>query len=152
MNTNANNIDTTMRTITLGEIQYYNETMPVIEVLVNDKVMGYLSPFRKYAFQVSKTFEGEWDLGSTRVFGLNNLMNCTIDESKCGPSNLNWVDGEAQEYLLQCAALMALQKFSKGKMAINLGKTIWDDPEDGKCYENNLARYISRVVKYLRNQ
>ena len=62
--------------VTLGEIKYYSDFsvtgMPVTEVIVRnpegeETIIGYLSPFRHYKFQISMTFEGETCLGDTDV-------------------------------------------------------------------------------------
>lgn len=51
------NISNEISTVTLGEIIQNEETcgMPVIEVILNGQCTGYLSPFRRYSFQVSMT-------------------------------------------------------------------------------------------------
>lgn len=49
--------------------------MPQLTIKANDKVVGYLTPFRGYRFQVSLTEEGEWDLGSSPVMFMNEFKN-----------------------------------------------------------------------------
>ena len=54
-------------------IRRYDTTIPVLEIRYKNTV-GYLSPFRRYRFQVSATADGEKDMGSIRVItGLANL-------------------------------------------------------------------------------
>lgn len=62
--------------VTLGNTKYYSDFgvtgMPITEVLVRnpegeENIIGYLSPFRHYKFQISMTFEGETCLGDTDV-------------------------------------------------------------------------------------
>ena len=62
-----------------GECKLYNDEIPVIELKVKDSdiIVGYLSPFRCYRFQVSGTFDGQGDYGCTEVIG---LANCIIDK------------------------------------------------------------------------
>jgi hypothetical protein len=60
--------------LTFGQITFSERTsMPIIEVVLkNDetsKIVGYLSPFRRYSFQVSMTVDGDGDMGSTEVSG-----------------------------------------------------------------------------------
>ena len=59
---------------TFGELRMYENFMPVLEIKVNDKVVGYLSPFRGSRFQVSGTFDGQGDYGSSEVVGLKNAI------------------------------------------------------------------------------
>ena len=48
--------------------------VPQIEVVTPDRV-AYLSAFRRYSFQISATPEGEWDLASSPVIGLEALID-----------------------------------------------------------------------------
>ena len=46
---------------------FMEREIPVIEICINGKVVGYLSAFRGYKFQVSATRDGQSDLGSSWV-------------------------------------------------------------------------------------
>ena len=55
-----------MKKLTLGEFTMHQTyQIPVIEVLLDGEVAGYLSPFRGYHFQISQTYDGHLDLGSS---------------------------------------------------------------------------------------
>lgn len=64
----------TIKKATWGELKMYENFMPVLEIKVDDIVVGYLSPFRGYRFQVSATFDGQCDYGSSEVIGLKNAI------------------------------------------------------------------------------
>lgn len=56
--------------------------LPLLEIHYRDPErntdrIGYLSPFRGYKFQVSKTRKGDWDVASTDVVGLGNIILAT---------------------------------------------------------------------------
>ena len=60
--------------LTLGNVREsdISKNKPIVEVVLTSpegeaRVIGYLCPFRNYRFQISETFQGEWDLGSTPV-------------------------------------------------------------------------------------
>ena len=59
--------------ITLGEITTNSVGQPRVEICLEaeengeKRVVGYLTPFRDYRFQISMTPDGEGDLGSTHV-------------------------------------------------------------------------------------
>ena len=83
---------------------------PVL-VLSNGEKEIFLGPFRLYKFQVSETFEGNWDLGSSQVVGLGNILlprpNPTERKSTyC--SNLSRV--ETEKYILSLMAKEAVDK------------------------------------------
>lgn len=52
--------------LTLGNM-IKNDEIPIIEILVNNKVSGYLMPFRNYRFQICQDITGHSDLGSSPV-------------------------------------------------------------------------------------
>lgn len=41
--------------------------IPVMELCSGDEVIGYISPFRGYFFQVSRTIGGSLDMGTSRL-------------------------------------------------------------------------------------
>lgn len=83
------------------------EGVPVLELNVVDferkvnKSTVYLSPFRGYRFQVSGTFDGHGDYGSTEVVGLGNVLHAkfTRVDGFSGKSNLP-ADKMGREMLL----------------------------------------------------
>ena len=152
--TNTNNV------VTLGDIIRNEGTynVPIIEVLLNGQCTGYLSAFRKYSFQVSMTAQGQWDMGSSPVLGLKNILEA-VAPNKQGPgyqSNLAW-DGEAQACLLKGLALQALVEYtSKEDAVLKLGKHIFEDYIDEsdenqtRYYHDSLSKFIAVVVDYLK--
>jgi hypothetical protein len=57
--------------ITFGETTFTKRGTPTFEIKMNrgeeTKVVGYLTPFRDYRFQISMTNDGQGDIGSTPV-------------------------------------------------------------------------------------
>ena len=81
---------------------------PVL-VLSNGEKEIFLSPFRLYKFQVSETLEGSWDLGSSQVVGLGNILSARYNptEKKMAYySNLSKV--ETEKYILSLMAKEAI--------------------------------------------
>jgi len=69
--------------IGLGEIVYTEDKkMPLLEVVGKDDnqvvlFTHYLSPFRGYSFQVSRSIGGDHDYASSEVIGLGNIVHMT---------------------------------------------------------------------------
>lgn len=57
--------------ITFGETSFTKRGTPTFEIVMvkgeETKVVGYLTPFRDYRFQISLTNDGQCDIGSTPV-------------------------------------------------------------------------------------
>lgn len=124
--------------------------MPLLEVLANGQVCGYLSPFRRYSFQISRTINGERDMGASPVLGLKNILFAKPGELKGHDSgycsNFNWVDCSAQTELLYGLALTAVIELTKGATT-NFGKMEY---VDGAYYRNTLHKYVNVVAEWLR--
>lgn len=95
--------------IKIGRYYTYNG-VPCIELIVPDmyddkEETVYLSAFRRYAFQISGTKIGSWDLGSTPVFGLGTFRSI----QQIGPSNLSQVT--TVKYIIHCVAMDALRNY-----------------------------------------
>ena len=115
---------------TFGELRMYENFMPVLEIKVNDKVVGYLSPFRGYRFQVSGTFDGEGDYGSSEVIGLKNAIlksTGTSDDSLYYRSNCNAHDTSIE--MLLGLATIAVAKFCRNRNYImpDINLYCWKD-------------------------
>lgn len=105
--------------ITLSSIRYYKGYMP-IGVLTNEDgdEVGYLAPFRAYSFQVSATFDGHSDLGSTQVFGLNNLLDARFGTERNLGYQSNLKMDTVKVYLLKLAAKEAIANFCEKTWAL----------------------------------
>ena len=152
-NVMKNEIATETNTITysFGNITTNGKSgMPMLEVMANEKVIGYLSPFRKYSFQISRNINGECDMGASPVLGLKNILFAKpgepedYDSGYC--SNFNWSDGSAQTELLYGLALTAVIELTRGN-PVNFGKMEY---ADGVCYRNALHKYVCTVTEWLR--
>lgn len=156
---NISNEISTNNTVTLGDIIQNEETygMPVIEVILNGQCTGYLSPFRRYSFQVSMTAQGQCDMGSSPVVGLKNVLKITAPGSIGSgyQSNLAW-DGEAQACLLKGLALQALVEYASHEDAVlKLGKSSFEEDNINctrKYYHDKLEKFIAVVVDYLKEE
>lgn len=141
--------------VTLGNIIKTEAGMPILEVLLNEECTGYLSPFRGYCFQVSMTSSGQWDMGSSPVLGLKNILEATVPGviGSGYQSNLTW-DGEAQACLLKGLALQALVEYSSRENAVlKLGKSSFEEDNINcvnKYYRDKLEKFIAVVVGYLK--
>lgn len=64
------NDNITIKSATFGKFTIHpNYNIPVIEILVDNEVSGYMTPFRGYFFQVSKTYDGTYDMGNSINYG-----------------------------------------------------------------------------------
>lgn len=143
-----------MKKVTMNEIQFTNSKMP-IGILVDKESgdeIGFLSPFRSYKFQVSGTFDGQWDLGSSKVIGLGNVWhaNKSRGDGIGYQSNLTWF--ETKKELLKGQAALAIMGFEKsrdyqfvsshfGETKLSNGETVW--------VNNDLDYFIEEVAIYL---
>lgn len=109
---------------TFGELRMY-ELHPVLEIKVNDKVVGYLAPFRGYRFQVSGTFDGEDDYGSSEVVGLKNAI---LKSTGTSDDSLHYAHDTSIEMLLGLATI-ALAKFCRNRNYIipDINLYCWKD-------------------------
>ena len=115
---------------TFGELRMYENFMPVLEIKVNGKVVGYLAPFRGYRFQVSGTFDGDGDYGSSEVVGLKNAIlksTGTSNNSLYYRSNCNAHDTSIE--MLLGLATIALAKFCRNRNYIipDINLYCWKD-------------------------
>lgn len=66
-----------MRKIKFNDEVKVTDEIPVVKLKLEledgaiDEGVGFLTPFRGYCFRVSNTFEGQGDMGSTAVVGLD---------------------------------------------------------------------------------
>lgn len=142
-----------MKKVTMKEIRFYGFRKMPIGVLVDEdgNEVGYLSPFRNYKFQVSGTFEGDRDIGSSKVVGLGNIWhaNKSRGDGIGYQSNLTWFDTKKE--LLKGQAALALLDFERHDYKVSLGsfreiklsndETVWVD--------NDLDWFIEEVAIYL---
>ena len=142
-----------MKKVTMKEIRFYGVRNMPIGVLTDEEgnEVGFLSPFRNYKFQVSATFEGSRDLGSSKVIGLGNVWhaNKSRGDGIGYQSNLTWFDTKKE--LLKGQAALAILDFERhdykvslgcfGKKVLSNGEEVWVD--------NDLDWFIEEVAIYL---
>lgn len=122
----------------------------------NGKVVGsgYLMPFRGYSFQVCGNKDGEWDKGSTPVFGLDTFNH--IQQS--GMANLG--QESTVKYFLSCIMRDAVEGYAN---------TLWDHAEEdenghhptyhrfkamdyGRTYKKTLwDKFVDCCYKFIQN-
>ena len=110
---NINSTSIKVQTLVLGKTTFEGYSRIPVVALVNGegREVGYLSPFRGYSFQVSGDRDGQGDLGSSQVIGLNNIMDARLGTSRnLGyQSNLTQISTKAE--LLKGQAMLAINKF-----------------------------------------
>ena len=137
-----------MKKAIISEIRFYQDSIPIAVIVdaETQEEVGYLSPFRGYRFQVSQTFDGCGDLGSSDVVGLNKILHCNApkDLGEFGyNSNLGWED-TCIEFLMG-QALVALSKFS----SYPHGEHYAVDVFSSSCKENRAlrnGRYVKNIL------
>ena len=123
--------------LTIGKFSFHPESeIPVIEILINGEVYGYLTPFRGYYFQVSKTYGGVHDLGS----GINSchLYNF-LNENKEVETEM--FDILASSTIYKCARIY--QNIRKVKVDCKIDFR-WMDPE------NTWEKFINESIAWVR--
>ena len=124
------------KNLTLGTMTMHPEyKIPIIEVLIDGEISGYMSPFRGYFFQVSGTYDGHSNLGRS------------INE---GLSLKNYLNGNqyTDRDILKALAITALVNFSNFAARKSEYK-IAIDVKINSC--NNLDRFIERTQWFLNN-
>ena len=135
-----------MNKLSLRKVEVPEGKLPILAVTVvtdeGEKIRrGFLSPFRKYCFQVSGTVNGSGDFGASEVIGLKNIK---IEELGYGfghESNHN-PEGVTKE-LFRGQAVIALAQFAAMNQA-SLGD-IANHTGEGK----KLLAYIDEVYDFL---
>ncbi len=89
----------------------FSGEMPIL-VLTNGERKLYLSPFRGYKFQVSNSIEGDWDLGSSRVVGLGNIISSSYDK-KGDVYASNLTKEGIEKYIFELMAKEAIEEAMK---------------------------------------
>ena len=126
--------------ITLGEIVYSDSNnMPQLEVVFG-KVVGYLTPFRHYCFQVSATIDGDGDMGSSPIVRLDEVVN--------------YLEDGTDKAVLKGLAMLALSRVARGfKTYVDLGGLMKipaeDEESEDKWYNDKLEAYIDKAYTYL---
>ena len=108
--------------IKLGNINNREGKSPELEIVIEeegkeDKIKGYLYPFRGYTFGVYGK-DGNGAYGTAQVLGLGNIIAATEqykgNESRSSiyASNLKYTDGGVARYIMYCMAVDALVNYS----------------------------------------
>ena len=139
-----------MNKIKFGKMEMY-EDIPVLDLKVNEEIVGWLSPFRCYSFQVSGTKEGQNNLGSIRVVG---LANCIVENVKFGPGYITICNTkEISMELLSAMASLALVEFANRQKLI-VPKCKWHYsnycPEEQEEYTKFINAVYDYVLKYKK--
>ena len=127
--------------ITLGEIVYNDSNnMPQLEVMFGGTVVGYLTPFRHYCFQVSDTIDGDGDMGSSPIVRLDEVVY--------------YLEDGTDKAVLKGLAMLALNSVARGfKSYIDIGGLMKIPAEDEESkdmwYNDVLEMYIDKVYTYL---
>ena len=104
------------------------------------RLLGYLTPFRHYCFQISRTIDGEGDMGSSPIVRLDEVVN--------------YLEDGTDKAVLKGLAMLALGRLARGfKYYIDLGgmtKVPAEDEEsEDEWYNDKLEVYIDKVYTYL---
>lgn len=142
-----------MKKVTMKEIRFYGFRKMPIGVFVDEEgnEVAFLSPFRNYKFQVSATFDGDRDMGSSKVIGLGNIWsaNKSRGDGIGYQSNLTWFDTKKE--LLKGQAALALLDFERHDYKVSLGhfgKVKLSNDEE-VWVDNDLDYFIEEVAIYL---
>lgn len=138
----------------ISTLSFNDHNMPIATIEYNDGSVGYLSPFRAYKFQVSKTFDGQYDMGSSEVVGLRNIVEGFDFPNKNSnytgyASNVNLI-GFVKE-MLKGQAMLALMKSNRKGEPFDMGKFDRVELSNGESVfiNNDLDEYIEEVYIYL---
>lgn len=157
------NVKVEVKRARFGEFKVYENSIPEIEIILDDnyvcnrsgktkiiKRSGWLSAFRNCCFQVSRTFDGDGDCGSSPVFGLDTFKSI----QQCGCSNLS--QESTIKFMIAAAAYTAINAFVDNK-SDSLEQVIKmlehdDSDEEAKCtiYKAPKNYFTNFVVKEER--
>lgn len=130
--------------IRLGEISYEGYSrIPTMEIFVESpsnekKLIGYLTPFRGYRFQISATREGAMDLGSSPVIAFFKDCLPTFHEE-------DWIKGQI---------ILSLLNFNNNRYGHQAsdGRTI--RIPDYYCLDKDtetMNKFIKESISWIRN-
>lgn len=63
-----------LKLLQLGGMLFYNSDIPVLEVLVDGKIYGYLSTFGGQNFHISRTCDGEFGLAESSDICMTGIL------------------------------------------------------------------------------
>lgn len=121
--------------------KYYCYGVPCIEIITPDGNKYYLSAFRRYCFQISCTYNGSGNAGSTPVFGLETLS--TIVQK--GSSNLN--QENTVKFIISAVAMDAIQEFCN-----SYGYFMPKNRYTGMHANEEWGKFIEEVYKFCRHE
>jgi hypothetical protein len=109
-----------------------------------------MSPFRGYKFQISETQKGEWDLASTEVLGLANIILATENlpniQNHSGlsiySSNFNYPSGSAAKSIFRAMVAQVIVKLAK-----RFGLVISIDRQS----EEKIDDFCQKTYDYVKN-
>jgi hypothetical protein len=134
--------------------------IPMLTVMEKDtgKVIGYLTPFRGYCFQISKTIDGEDDLASSEVVGFGSIVKKMKSEivttnRSIYASNVYAINGVLRAFLDSCLLAFTSRRFTEYKR--NGNELEIDSAIYSICkYElvGVIEDFINDVIKYINNE
>lgn len=141
-----------MNEYAISEINFYNGEMPIATIIdkITSKPVGYLGPFRGYKFQISATFEGSRNKGSSKVVGLGNVWTMNMGERNIfSLSNCDWVETKLE--LLKGLAMIAIDHLCVHDDAVFLNPIHEYTYSNGSKYWalGMLDHFINEVGIYL---
>ena len=115
----------------------------------------FLTPFREYSFQVSRTIDGQWDCGCSVVLNLHNLIH--ISDTNSAMSNVSWEHGykgrsSAIHYIVKGIMLQAIEDFIARRTSNYDGYTCdWNsNGELSRYLEGDILDIFTRIcIAYL---
>jgi hypothetical protein len=129
-------------TLTFGKITFNSHKKPIVEVVMRnwddeEEVVGYLTCFRDYSFQISETAAGEWDLGSSEpLFNTPEYVR-QMHDNTC---RRNYVKGQVMIALVNYVNSRDCKKYACG-----VPVSILPDMEDTFA----LDRYMALTLAYF---
>ena len=135
----------------ISKIDFYGvSNMPIAVIDYDDNSKGYLSPFRAYKFQVSGSFEGERDMGSSQVVGLKNIVELKMPNKYGAGYSSNVGNEDFVKEILKGQAMIAMVKASRGE-SIHLGQFGQVELSNGEqlFVNDDLDKFIEEVYIYL---
>lgn len=109
---------------------------------------GWLSPFRGYKFQVSKTKDGEWDKGSSGVIG---LKHCLVPVSSGRGYESDFDRDGIHKELIYGQIMLALTDWISGFHGnLSYEDQFVDMGDWWRRDDNNMGLFINKSLEFVR--
>ena len=115
--------------------------VPTIELLYGDKIVGYITPFRGYHFQISETYSGSIALGESYSGAGNISDHYRVD---------NVEEQRAIYMALICSAIVSYLGSTRGKGKVVAEDLLYDPIDLTIKREREIDKFIDASIDWIK--